>query len=33
MMRKGVIQLLEFEEDLRVVGEASSGEEALHMAA
>ncbi|RFQ09425.1 response regulator, partial [Pseudomonas sp. ATCC 13867] len=26
MMRKGVIQLLEFEEDLRVVGEASSGE-------
>ncbi|MHB9797007.1 two-component system response regulator NarL [Pseudomonas sp. MT3] len=33
MMRKGVIQLLEFEDDLRVVGEASSGEEALHMAA
>ncbi|WP_152225489.1 two-component system response regulator NarL [Pseudomonas sp. SCB32] len=33
MMRKGVIQLLEFEDDLQVVGEAGSGEEALHMAA
>lgn len=33
MMRKGVIQLLEFEDDLQVVGEAGSGEEALRMAA
>jgi len=33
MMRKGVIQLLEFEDDLEVVGEAGSGEEALRMAA
>jgi two-component system nitrate/nitrite response regulator NarL len=33
MMRKGVVQLLEFEEDLEVVGEAGSGEEALRMAA
>ncbi|MBD9499419.1 two-component system response regulator NarL [Pseudomonas sp. BGr12] len=33
MMRKGVVQLLEFEEDLQVVGEAGSGEEALRMAA
>ncbi|MCG8906466.1 MAG: two-component system response regulator NarL [Pseudomonas sp.] len=33
MMRKGVVQLLEFEDDLEVVGEAGSGEEALRMAA
>lgn len=33
MMRKGVIQLLEFEDDLQVVGEAGSGDEALRMAA
>ncbi|MFV3414239.1 two-component system response regulator NarL [Pseudomonas nitroreducens] len=33
MMRKGVVQLLEFEDDLDVVGEAGSGEEALRMAA
>ena len=33
MMRKGVVQLLEFEDDLKVVGEAGSGEEALRMAA
>lgn len=33
MMRKGVVQLLEFEDDLQVVGEAGSGEEALRMAA
>ncbi|QRY79256.1 two-component system response regulator NarL [Pseudomonas sp. PDNC002] len=33
MMRKGVIQLLEFEDDLSVVGEAGSGEEALRKAA
>lgn len=33
MMRKGVIQLLEFEDDLCVVGEAGSGEEALRLAA
>ncbi|MCP1646887.1 two-component system response regulator NarL [Pseudomonas sp. GD04087] len=33
MMRKGVVQLLEFEDGLEVVGEAGSGEEALRMAA
>ncbi len=33
MMRKGVAQLLELEDDLSVVGEAGSGEEALHLAA
>ncbi|WP_207887700.1 two-component system response regulator NarL [Pseudomonas sp. 30_B] len=33
MMRKGVVQLLEFEDDLEVVGEAGSGEEALRLAA
>ncbi|MED5610473.1 MULTISPECIES: two-component system response regulator NarL [Pseudomonas] len=33
MMRRGVIQLLEFEDDLCVVGEAGSGEEALQLAA
>ncbi|WP_281688383.1 two-component system response regulator NarL [Pseudomonas citronellolis] len=33
MMRRGVIQLLEFEDDLCVVGEAGSGEEALRLAA
>ncbi|MBB4864580.1 two-component system nitrate/nitrite response regulator NarL [Pseudomonas nitritireducens] len=33
MMRKGVVQLLEFEDDLDVVGEAGSGEEALRLAA
>ncbi|MEE9102261.1 two-component system response regulator NarL [Pseudomonas sp. QE6] len=33
MMRKGVVQLLEFEDDLQVVGEAGSGEEALRLAA
>lgn len=33
MMRKGVIQLLEFEDDLCVVGEAGNGEEALRLAA
>lgn len=32
MMRKGVAQLLEFESDLRVIGEAGSGEEALQLA-
>ncbi len=32
MMRKGVVQLLEFEDDLEVVGEAGSGEEALRLA-
>ncbi len=32
MMRKGVIQLLEFENDLCVVGEAGNGEEALRLA-
>ena len=33
MMRKGVAQLLELEDDLSVVGEAGSGEEALRLAA
>ncbi|SDI92438.1 two component transcriptional regulator, LuxR family [Pseudomonas delhiensis] len=33
MMRRGMIQLLEFEDDLCVVGEAGSGEEALQLAA
>ncbi|SDH63186.1 two-component system response regulator NarL [Pseudomonas panipatensis] len=33
MMRKGVIQLLEMEDDLRVVGEASDGATALRLAA
>ncbi|MDF3936422.1 two-component system response regulator NarL [Pseudomonas citronellolis] len=33
MMRRGVVQLLEFEDDLCVVGEAGSGEEALRLAA
>ncbi|MCY1265357.1 Nitrate/nitrite response regulator protein NarL [compost metagenome] len=33
MMRKGVIQLLELEDDLSVIGEAGSGEEALRLAA
>lgn len=33
MMRKGVVQLLEFEDDLEVVGEAGNGEEALRLAA
>ncbi|MCY1411788.1 Nitrate/nitrite response regulator protein NarL [compost metagenome] len=33
MMRKGVVQLLELEDDLSVVGEAGSGEEALKLSA
>lgn len=32
MMRKGVVQLLEFEDDLEVVGEAGNGQEALRLA-
>ena len=32
MLRQGVAQLIELEEGLMVVGQAGSGEEALHLA-
>lgn len=32
LLRKGLVQLIEFEEDLKVIGEASSGKEAIAIA-